>query len=270
MDARAVLVAVALACGGCTVRVTERMLLARRPSALPEMPDDVARENVTVLAGDGVALRGWHLRPTESARTVVFFYGNAGSVLGAAWALHWLAHALRAEVYAVDYRGYGFSAGEPAVDRFADDALRVYDFAAAQSPGRPVVVVGQSMGGASALHVAARREVAGVVLLAPVSSVDDVVAALDRRASAFVRVEADASLRAVRTSPLADLARTRAPTLIVHGLADEVATPAVIRRFREAPGPPRRELCAVPGGHGDVGPVTPEVRACVERFVGGP
>ena len=103
MDARAVLVAVALACGGgCTVRVTERMLLARRQSALPEMPDDVARENVTVPAGDGVALRGWHLRPTESARTVVFFYGNAGSVLGAAWALHWLAHALRADVYAVD------------------------------------------------------------------------------------------------------------------------------------------------------------------------
>lgn len=133
MDARAVLVAVALACGGCTVRVTERMLLARRRSALPEMPDDVARENVTVPAGDGVALRGWHLRPTESARTVVFFYGNAGSVLGAAWALHWLAHSLRADVYAVDYRGYGFSAGEPAVDRFADDALRVYDFAAARA-----------------------------------------------------------------------------------------------------------------------------------------
>lgn len=257
--------ALALVCGACTVRVSERMLLARRSAVLPEMPADVTRENVSVTTDDGVTLRGWHLRPATSERAVVFFYGNAGSVLGAAWALHWLASALRADVYAVDYRGYGFSDGDASVDRIADDSLRVYDLAAAA--GRPVLVVGQSMGGMSALRVAARREVAGVVLLAPVASVADVVDSLSRRASALVSVVADDSLRAVRASPLADLARVRAPTLVVQGLGDEIATPRVIQRFRGAPGEGRREVCAVQGAHADVGLVTPAVRTCVERFV---
>ena len=68
-------------------------------------------------------------------------------------------------------------------------------------------------------------------------------------------------------APLADLRATHAPTLVVSADADEIATPAVIQRFLSAPGPSRREGCAVPGTHGDVSPMTARVRDCVERFV---
>lgn len=251
----------------CTLRVSERTLLAQRAAVLPPMPDDVARENVELRAADGIALRGWRLRPAQPRRTLLFFYGNAGSVLTSAWSLHWLARALSAEVWALDYRGYGFSDGVAAVDRFAEDALVVCDAARASSDGRPLVVVGQSMGSMAALHVAAHREVEAAVLLAPVGSVDDVIAALSRRAPATTRVVADESLRAVRASPLADLRETRAPTLVVSARADEIATPAVIGRFLSGAGPSLREGCAVAGGHGDASPMNAEVRACVERFV---
>lgn len=250
----------------CTVRVSERSLLAHRAAVLPPMPDDVARENIELRAPDGVALRGWRLRPPQPRRALLFFYGNAGSVLTSSWSLHWLAAALSAEVWALDYRGYGFSDGAPSIDRFADDSLALYDAAHAATGGRPLWVAGQSMGSMAALHVAAHRDVAAAVLFAPVSSVDDVLEALSRRAPALTRVAADESLRTVRASPLADLRGVRAPTLVVSASSDEIATPTVIRRFMEGAGPSVREGCAVPGGHGDASPMSAEVRACVERF----
>lgn len=269
MNATRCVLALCMLLASCVLRVSERSLLASRAAVLPPMPVDVVRENVEVRAADGVVLRGWRLRPSQPRRTLLFFYGNAGSVLLASWSLHWLARALSAEVYAFDYRGYGFSDGEPSVDRFADDALTLCDVVvrAPESAGRPLLVVGQSMGGMAALHVAARRDVAAVVLFAPVSSVDDVVAALSRRAPALTRVVADEGLRAVRVSPLADLRAARAPTLVVSASRDEIATPEVIRRFLAGPGPTTREGCAVVGGHGDASPMNAMAHGCVERFV---
>lgn len=76
-------------------------------------------------------------------------------------------------VYAPDQRGFGAAPGRgqwPGSDRLVDDAAEMVRLAGAAYPGTPLYVMGESMGGAVALCLAARPDhppVAGFVLLAP-------------------------------------------------------------------------------------------------------
>jgi hypothetical protein len=69
------------------------------------------------------------------------------------------------EVWGMNYPGFGGSAGEARLEEVGPAAVGTYDVMAAR--GRPVFVQGASFGTAPALHVAARRPVAGVVLHKP-------------------------------------------------------------------------------------------------------
>lgn len=261
----------------CSVTVSEASLFPPRIEALPPM-SDIARRNVELTTRDGVRLRGWRLERPGSVRTVLFFYGNRSSVVDSAWSLDWLARTLEADVIAFDYRGYGFSDGSPSVDKnVLSDALEVHAFAvgAFAEKARPVVAVGQSMGTAAAMHLAASVDLESVILLAPLASTDDALAGLRASTPWYVSVEADASLASLRASPLADAPRVREPTLFVGGDSDVLASPQSVERLARACAARPVKRCSVPGGHGDVRLENPAVRGCVERFVapwrgGGP
>jgi alpha-beta hydrolase superfamily lysophospholipase len=76
-------------------------------------------------------------------------------------------------VYAPDQRGFGASPGRglwPGVDALADDAGEMARLLRARHPAARVFVMGESMGGAIAMHMATRPmapDVDGYVLLAP-------------------------------------------------------------------------------------------------------
>src|SRR4051812_23891391 len=77
-----------------------------------------------------------------------------------------------AAVYGPDHLGHGESAGEQALvtdfERVVDDLHRVVELAREQHPGRPVVMVGHSMGGLIATRYAQRYGgLEGLVLSAP-------------------------------------------------------------------------------------------------------
>lgn len=233
------------------------------------MPEGVLRRNIELAAADGVVLRGWYLEKPNTRRTVLFFYGNRSSVVSSTWTLYWLVDSLNANVVAFDYRGYGFSDGEASIERFVQDALQIHRYTA-EDLGRgalPVIVVGQSMGTASALHVAANRDVDALVLLAPPVLVDDLLDAMRAQAPWYVSVEADASLRSSRVSPMEDAGRVRARTLFVSGTGDVLASPAAVARLTAACGAREKLSCRLPGGHGDIRPENPDVRRCITSFV---
>jgi uncharacterized protein len=50
------------------------------------------------------------------------------------------------------------------------DALAIRDWVAETYPDNPVIVFGQSLGTGPAVHIAAHREVAGVILISPFTS----------------------------------------------------------------------------------------------------
>jgi pimeloyl-ACP methyl ester carboxylesterase len=215
-----------------------------------------------------VTIRGWYFSTPGSRRTVLFFHGNGLGIASSFWALYWFAEEFDADVLAVDARGFGFSDGVASIDEIVDDATRIYDYAA-QELGfrdRPPIIIGQSMGAASAIRVAANREVAALVLLSPLGSYEDVVAAANASTPWYVHVDADETLRHLRTSPLRELPNARSPTLIAHGTQDRLATASVIRRVHDASGASLRKVCEVPGGHEDVHATNPRVRSCIDEF----
>jgi acylglycerol lipase len=91
-------------------------------------------------------------------RVVVLLHGY-GEHLGLYDALARRLAADGSAVHAMDAVGHGRSDGERAVldwDVFVDDARQLVNLAAARHPGRPVVIVGHSGGGAAAYLLALR------------------------------------------------------------------------------------------------------------------
>lgn len=103
---------------------------------------------------------------------------SAARMVPVARSLHRATRAYDAEVRMLRYRyrGWNRAAASAAADAaWALAAIRD------ELPGRPIVVVGHSMGGRAALHVAAEPAVVGVVALAPWVERGDPVAHLAGR-----------------------------------------------------------------------------------------
>lgn len=95
------------------------------------------------------------------------FVGNAsrGEEMAYHMAQEWGRHPV--EVWAVNYPGYGGSPGAAKLHSIPHAALAAYDALATKANGKPILLLGQSLGTTAALHVAANRPAAGIVLSNP-------------------------------------------------------------------------------------------------------
>jgi fermentation-respiration switch protein FrsA (DUF1100 family) len=138
-------------------------------------------EDVFIEAADGVRLHGWFLRAaggsdgTDAARvTILFFHGNAGNV-SHTWSWLRTLSCLPADVFAIDYRGYGRSEGSPSEEGIYLDAEAAYRYLTESRgvpPGR-IIVHGKSLGGAPACEIASRFECGGLVLQSTFTNTPD-------------------------------------------------------------------------------------------------
>jgi pimeloyl-ACP methyl ester carboxylesterase len=218
-------------------------------------------EDFTVTAADGATLRGYYLPRTvngQSAPAVLYFCGNAEEQTGF---FLWSPNELRPYAVAgVDYRGYGRSDGVPTEAALKSDALAVYDALAARLGGHPrIVVMGRSLGTAMAAYVAARRPVAGIILVTPFSS----LAAVGQESHPFVPV------RLLLKNPfdvVPDAAKVVAPALFLVAGADRYVPPHHADRLAASwPGP--KEVRVIEGtGHGNIVDA-PEYWKYVREFV---
>ena len=71
------------------------------------------------------------------------------------------------EVWGVNYPGSGGSEGPAELSRIGPTALAAYDAARAAHGGKPIFIQAASLGTTAALHVAANRPVAGLILQNP-------------------------------------------------------------------------------------------------------
>lgn len=196
-----------------------------------------------VRGPDGTDVRALEL-PRPGAKVIVHFHDNtqtAGEALASLRPLH----ARGFGVVVMEYRGYGDAAGRPSEAAFLADAeaLLVGLTARGLGPSR-IVLSGRSLGTGVAAELALRGRGAALVLVAPFTSIPDVVRQSVPFAPTGLLVE-DAFDTASKS------ARIGVPTLIVHGDADEIVPFHMGVALAEAI--PAATLLRVPGaGHGDV------------------
>ena len=98
---------------------------------------------------------------------VLRFYGNADRAERwvAAEADEWNDRAV--EIWGMNYPGFGGSTGPTRLSRIGPAALTAFDELQHHANGQPIVLYGASLGASAALHIAAHRPVAGLILHNP-------------------------------------------------------------------------------------------------------
>lgn len=199
---------------------------------------------------DGARVEAFFLPALNSHATpapaVIFAHGNAELIDDWAEALEpW--RRLGFHVLLPEYRGYGRSGGEPGQDAIAADLARFHD-RLATTPGidpERIVLHGRSLGGGALCTLAAQRRPAALILQSTFTSVTALARAMG--IPGFVVSDPFDNLAVVR--------RYDGPTLVMHGLHDELIPVSHAHALLAAAAHGR--LITWPCGHND-GPPDPE------------
>jgi fermentation-respiration switch protein FrsA (DUF1100 family) len=175
---------------------------------------------------------------------LLWFHGNAGNLSHRADLMLTLAKT-PAQVFIVDYRGYGRSEGRPSEKGLYLDAEAAWRYLTNERkvvPGR-IVLFGDSLGSAVAIDLATRVPAAGLIVQSGFTSARDMAA----RHFPFV----PRPLVRTRMDSLAKIPTVQGPKLFIHSPQDEVVPYELGRRLFEAAGEPKRFL-EIPGAsHND-------------------
>lgn len=201
-------------------------------------------EDVRITTTDGENLHGWFVPAAQARAAVLFFHGNAGSIVHR---LDWLPmfQQLRLSVLLVDYRGFGASTGSPSEAGTHVDAEAAWRFLTETRgiPAGRIVVMGESLGGAVAARLAARVHPAALVLHSAFTSAPDLAADLYPFLPARLLTRFD-------YNTLDAVMKLRCPLLVAHSPGDEIVPVAHGRRLHDAATVDKQWL-ELAGGHND-------------------
>lgn len=190
--------------------------------------EGVHAEEVLLPGPDGLPLHGWWLPAQGPVHgTVLHVHGNAANISNHLPLVAWLP-AAGFNVLTFDYRGYGRSGGKPSIQGLVDDTRAALVWLR-QRPGvdpQRLVVIGQSLGGATAVRAvaAAPQGVRLLVLDSAFSSYRGIAreAAQSMGALGWLAPIFIPTLPADEHDPVHAAARLTMPLLVLHGSRDVV------------------------------------------------
>ncbi len=139
-------------------------------------PKNLQFEDVYFKSSDGTMLHGWYCPCEHAQATVLMSHGNAGHIADRS---SWLAHLqqqVKVAVFAYDYRGYGRSEGKPSVEGAIQDAQAAREKLCelADLKSDQIVLMGESLGGAISVQLAAASPAKALILQSTFSSLQEV------------------------------------------------------------------------------------------------
>ena len=204
-------------------------------TALITAADALPFEPVEIASHDGAKLFGRYYRAADEAPLLIGFHGYKSTALRDMCGASELARQMEVNTLFVDQRAHGRSDGKTisfgVKERF--DCLSWARYAAERWPGRPIVLMGVSMGAATVLMASdleLPREVKGIIADCPYSDPSAIIKKVgrDSMGSASIllypfillgaRLYGGFSLTAA--SPLKAVRRAKVPILLVHGEDD--------------------------------------------------
>jgi fermentation-respiration switch protein FrsA (DUF1100 family) len=222
---------------------------ARTPPAAVGLPDVAER---IIATPDGEKVIAWYGKAKPGQPTLLYFHGNGGALEFRSESIrHYLDRGRG--IFMMSYRGYSGSTGSPSEAANVADAKLAYDELRKEgvSPA-DIILYGESLGTGVAIEVATQKNVAGLILDSPYTSIAELASAL------YPWLPVNLLLKD-RYDSIGRIGDVHVPVLIVHGEADDVIPVEMARRLFVAANEPK-EIVTIPrAGHAIHDPQTFEI-----------
>ncbi|BAY84882.1 hypothetical protein NIES267_43800 [Calothrix parasitica NIES-267] len=167
-------------------------------------------EIIKLTSEDGTKLSAIHLINPDAKYTILYAHGNASDLGMIKPRLEQLKD-IGFSVLGYDYRGYGTSEGKPSEKNAYKDVDTAYNYLTQELNILPqqIILFGRSVGGGSAIDLAARKPVAGLITESTFTSIFKVKVPIK-------------ILPFDKFDNLKKIKKLKCPVLIMHGKLDEV------------------------------------------------
>jgi fermentation-respiration switch protein FrsA (DUF1100 family) len=234
-----------------------------QPTRYPQgewSPSEIEIEDAWFQSADGTKLHGWFVAHPRPRGVALVCHGNAGNVTMMAESLEILSKRHRLSVMSFDYRGYGRSEGKPSEEGILQDGRAARHWLAERTgtPEAEIILMGQSLGGAVAIDMAASDGARGLVLVSTFTSLPEVGASH----VPFLLPRWNMTLR---MDSLGKIRNYSGPVLISHGDEDEVIPFSQGEQLYAAAPGPKRFFRDVGSRHND--PRSEAYRQVFEEFL---
>lgn len=224
-------------------------------------PQNLQFQDIDFTSADQTKLHGWYC-PCENPRAVILMtHGNGGNITSrASWVQYLQKHA-KVSVFIFDYRGFGRSTGKPTVEGVLQDSMaaRAKLCELASVKDSEMLLMGESLGGAIAVQLAAKSAPRGLILQSTFSSLKD-VAKVHYPSLAWL-VPAD------RLDSASAIKRYQGPLLQSHGDEDPIVPFASGEKLFDAANEPKSLLTISKAGHNNW--LTEEYLIRLDQFLKG-
>ncbi len=212
-------------------------------------------EDVRISVNAKDAIHAWWIpSATPSRKVILVFHGNGYVLEDMVPEEVTRLHQIGANLLLIDYRGYGSSSrispNEVTVNDDADAAMHwLLDHR--RIPAGDIFVLGRSIGSGPATYLAAKyRGLAGLILVALFSSIDDAVHHRGTSASILLKI-----MLRTHFDNLSRIASVQAPVLIVSGTADTLTPTWMAERLLAHAHQPKQLYLVPNAGHNDLSAV---------------
>ncbi|MHC1729443.1 MAG: alpha/beta hydrolase [Syntrophobacteraceae bacterium] len=234
-----------------------------------QAPENSRAVAVSIPVEQGIVIGArFHLIGKQEPN-LLFFHGN-GEIVSDYDDLGPLYNRMGINFLPVDYRGYGRSGGTPTVSSMMRDCHTIFEFTGKwlkdNGYSGPFIVMGRSLGSASALELASRHE----------EKIDGLIIESGFAFSEPLLMLLGVNVRNLDLSGnndfrnLEKIRQFRKPVLIIHAEFDHIIPFTDGKAFFEASGSPDKTLLKIPGAnHNDIfSRALMEYMAAIKSFAG--
>jgi len=197
------------------------------------------KEILKLTTADQIQISAIYRQNPASTYTILYTHGNAED-LGDIEPVLQKLHGMGFSVFAYDYRGYGTSQGKPSERNAYRDIDAAYNYLTQQLrvPTRRIIAYGRSVGAGSAVDLASRQSLAGLVVESSFTSAFQVVIPIP-----IFPFDKFRNIDKIK--------KVNCPVLVMHGKADEVIPFQHGQKLFAAAPKPKSYLWVDDAGHND-------------------
>ena len=239
---------------GCsTIRFTEQNLFF--PFKEHKISDTYSFNRYFIITDDSVRIESWFLTRENAKINLLLFPGNGYNLRTRVPFFNKVGEELDANIFAINYRGFGLSEGSPTIKGIVKDGITALEYFKSHqqlNKGLPTFIVGYSLGSFVALNAGTENFIHGLILIGALTSAEEMISYLKNKnvpfyAKPFVRIKADKNV--YQLDNLSLVKKINKPILFVHGTQDDFVPPSMSEKLYNTSIAPTKNLLLIEGAN---------------------